>query len=298
MKVIDFGSMNLDYVYHVDHFVLPGETLGVSVQHINAGGKGLNQAIALARAGASVFMAGCVGEGGESLVRLLEEDQIDTSLVRPVEELQGNALIQVDPKGENAILLYAGSNACITPDQVEETLALAEPGDYLVLQNEISCLKEILEKAPEKGLEVVLNPSPYEDGLKELNLGAARWLLVNEIEAKSLSGEEDPEKAWQSIHAAYPKTHVVLTLGSRGAWCFTPEEQFFQPAIPVKAVDTTGAGDTFTGFFLASLMQGLPLKECMYRAACASSIEVTRPGAAPAIPTMREVEAFMLSANT
>ena len=282
--------MNLDYVYRVPHFVAPGETLAASSQAVNPGGKGLNQSIALARAGAAVWHAGCIGEGGQPLAELLRQKGVDVSLVRQADCVQGNAVIQVNDAGENCILLYGGSNRAVTPAQVEETLARFAPGDILVLQNEISCLDLLVERAAGMGLRIVLNPSPFEEPLLRLDYSAISWLLVNEVEACQLTGRQEPEAVWEFLHSRYPALCVVLTLGSAGALCFTPEETIRQPIFPAQAVDTTAAGDTFTGFFLAALAQGYPLTECMRRAAMASAIGVSRPGASGSIPTAAEVE--------
>ena len=188
MKVLNFGSLNLDYVYQVDHFVQPGETLSALAQTVNPGGKGLNQSIALARAGAEVYHAGCLAAGGESLGRLLRESGVDTSFLFPTEELQGNAVIQVAPSGENCILLFGGSNQCISPEQVDRTLASFSAGDYLVLQNEVNNLPLIVDRAYERGMKIVLNPSPFNDRLSAVDFGKLSWLFVNEVEAFQISG--------------------------------------------------------------------------------------------------------------
>lgn len=297
MKVLNFGSLNLDYVYAVEHFVRPGETLGSASMAVNPGGKGLNQSIALARAGAKTFHAGCVGAGGGSLRALLEENGVDTAHLRPVALLQGNAVIQVVPSGENAILLFGGSNRCVTPAQIDETLAAFAPGDYLVLQNEINELPRIVDRAYERGLRIVLNPSPYDETLDAVDFGKLAWLLVNEVEAGQIAGSEEPERAWAVLHGTYPALSVLITLGSAGSVaCRVTDagvETARQAAFPANAVDTTAAGDTYTGYFISGLMEGLPLSECMRRASMASAIGVTRPGAAPSIPARAEVEAAL-----
>lgn len=297
MKVLNFGSMNLDYVYQVDHFVRPGETLSSVSQVVNPGGKGLNQSIALARAGARTSHAGCVGAGGEMLRELLKQNGVDTTYLVPVDELQGNAVIQVVPSGENCILLFGGSNQCVTEAQIDDTLSAFAPGDYLVLQNEMNLLPLLVDKAHERGMKIVLNPSPFDDKLKDVDFGKLTWLLVNEVEAGQLSGSEDPEKAWELLHERYPALSVLITLGGAGSVaCRVTDggvETARQAAFPVKAVDTTAAGDTYTGYFISGLMEGLELGECMRRASMASAIGVTRPGAAPSIPTRAEVEAAL-----
>lgn len=291
MKVLNFGSLNLDYVYQVDHFVGPGETLSALSQAVNPGGKGLNQSVALARAGALAYHAGCVGAGGEMLGELLRENGVDTRFVRRVEAIQGNAVIQVAPSGENCILLFGGSNLQVAEEQIRETLDHFEPGDYLVMQNEINNLPLLADLAYEKGMKLVLNPSPYDGRLAAVDFGKLSWLLVNEVEAEQISGSGEPKEAWEAIHGRWPGVSLVLTLGGRGSMAFRPEgEAVFQEAFPVKAVDTTAAGDTFTGYFLAALTEDRPLSECMKRASLAAALSVTRPGAAESIPTRPELE--------
>lgn len=294
MKALNFGSLNLDYVYAVPHFVQPGETLAAFSRSVKHGGKGLNQSIALARAGADASHAGCIGTGGESLKKLLEENGVNTDALLQVEEMQGHTVIQVNPQGENCILLFGGSNQCQTPAQISQTLARFSAGDWLILQNEINLLPEIVEQAHAHGMVIALNPSPYDDALKAVDFGKLTWLLVNEIEAKQITGQDDPEKAWEVLHDAYPRLSVLITLGSRGSVAYRTAgnrvEKVEQSAFRVKAVDTTGAGDTFTGYFIAGLMEGMPLQTCMERASKASSISVTRSGAADSIPWRTELD--------
>lgn len=293
-KVLNFGSLNLDYVYSVDHFVQPGETLSASSQAVNPGGKGLNQSIALARAGAQTCHAGCLGTGGEMLEAILKESGVDTSQLKHVRELQGNAIIQVTPSGENCILLYGGSNQCVTEEQVEATLAAFSENDWLVLQNEINNLPLIVEKAHERGMKIVLNPSPYDKKLSAVDFSKLSWLLVNEVEAAQISGSDDAGEAWRLLHERYPALSVLITLGGAGSVAFQVDGDRVitakQAVLRVKAVDTTAAGDTYTGYFIAGLMEGRPLSECMLRASTAAAIGVTRHGAAPSIPLRDEVE--------
>lgn len=290
MKILNFGSLNLDYVYQVEHFVQPGETLAALSQKVGPGGKGLNQSIAMARAGAEVWHAGCVGIGGEMLESLLKENAVHTEYLKKIDEIQGNAVIQVNAAGENCILLYGGSNQAVSVGQIAETLENFEAGDYLVLQNEISCLKEIVDVAAIKGMRIVLNPSPFEERLRSLDFYKISWLLVNQIEARQLTGKDKPDRVWDDIHEAYPKLNMVMTMGNRGAWCFTFREKIFQPAFQTKAVDTTAAGDTFTGYFLQGLAAGKNLQECMEQAAAAAALSVGKAGASASIPYRDEVE--------
>ena len=294
MRVLNFGSLNLDYVYQVDHFVRPGETMSSESRTVKNGGKGLNQSIALARAGADVSHAGCLGKGGEPLRALLEREGVDTSCLVDVEEMQGHTVIQVNREGENCILLYGGSNQCVSTEQIRDTLSRYTAGDWLVLQNEINNLPAIVDAAWERGMVIVLNPSPYDDRLAAVDFGKISWLLVNEVEACQISGSDEPKVAWAWLHARYPRLNVLITLGSDGSVVYRVAdgevETVRQEAFKVKAVDTTAAGDTFSGYFISGLMTGLPLQECMRRASKASSISVTRAGAADSIPRYSELD--------
>ena len=294
MKILNFGSLNVDYVYSVDYFVRAGETLKVNSREVLPGGKGLNQSVALARDGANVCHAGCIGAEGEFLRALLNENGVDTGLLRTIDGMQGHTIIQVDSRGENCILLYGGTNRRISDSQIDETLAHFGPGDWLVLQNEVNSLPRIVDAAYARGMRIVLNPSPYEDGLKAVDFGKLSWLLVNEVEACQCSGSDEPERAWDVLHARYPGLSVLITLGSAGsiAHRVTPEgiDTLRHPAFRTEAVDTTAAGDTFTGYFIGGLAEGRPLAECMRRASMASAISVTRLGAAVSIPKKEEVE--------
>lgn len=293
MKVLNYGSLNLDYVYNVDHFVRPGETLDSLSRSVICGGKGLNQSIALARAGASVWHAGCIGKGGEPLRSMLEENGVNTSCLREVGEMQGHTVIQVNREGENSIILYGGSNRCVTEEQIRQTLSGFSAGDWLILQNEINMLPEIIQLAAEKGLCIVLNPSPFNSAVKSVDVRLLSWLFVNEIEMEQITGETDPETAWNHLHARLPSLSVLITLGGKGSIAFRSQdgktETAFQEAFRVDAVDTTAAGDTYTGYFIAGLTSGLPLQTSMEQAARASAISVTRHGAAPSIPWKNEL---------
>ena len=294
MRILNFGSLNLDYVYQVDHFVMPGETLSAGARAVKLGGKGLNQSVALARAGANVCHAGCIGAGGEPLREKLEREGADASKLVQVDEMQGHTVIQVNQDGENCILLYGGSNQCVSAAQIADTLSGFAEGDWLMLQNEINRLPEIVDAAYERGMVIALNPSPCDAKLDAVDFGKLSWLLVNEVEAGQIAGSDDPEAAWSRLHSRYPKLSVLITLGSAGSVAWRVDggavETARQEAFQVRAVDTTAAGDTYTGYFIAGLMAGMPLKDCMRRASRAASISVTRPGAADSIPRLAEVE--------
>jgi len=291
MAVINFGSLNIDYVYAVPHFCEGGETLTALGRRQSIGGKGLNQSVAAAHAGADVFHAGLIGPGGEILRSCLEENGVDTSLLRECGEQQGHAIIQVSPGGQNCILVFGGSNRAVTGRFIDETLARTHPGDYLLLQNEISGLPHLLRAGAEKGLKIVLNASPIDDALLSADLSPLDWLVVNELECARVAGVGDTEEAYRLLCRRYPGTGILLTLGEKGSVCFRDGREYRQAAYPAKAVDTTGAGDTFMGYFVAGLRRGRPIPEIMRLASMASSIAVSRPGAAQSIPLLAEAEA-------
>ena len=293
MSVLSIGSMNLDYVYQVPHLARPGESLMATAMETKAGGKGLNQTLALARAGATVRHAGCIGSEGAVLRDLLAENGVDVSLVETVEAPQGSAFIQVDQTtAQNSIVVFGGSNRALTPERVEELLESAQPKERVVLQNEVSSMREILAGCAEHGLPVILNPAPYSDDIATMDLSPVEWLIVNEVEVEQLTGTGDPDEAWQVVQLRWPNTSLIVTLGEQGSICFHQNERIVQEAYKVKAVDTTAAGDTFIGYFVAGLEESLPLAQCLRQASVASAIAVTRPGAAPSIPWKRELLDF------
>lgn len=293
MKILNFGSCNLDYVYSLDHIVAPGETESSYGMEIFPGGKGLNQSIAAARAGVEVYHAGCVGEDGKLLLEILEQGGVNTRYLQNVSTKNGHAIIQVTKDGENSIVLYAGSNAMITEDLIDKVLADFSAGDILLLQNEINMVPKIAEKAHKKGMYTVLNPSPFNDKIGEIDLNNISCLILNEVEAKGFAGEEETEIILHFFREKYPKLKIMLTLGKNGCVYCDGEQTILHPAFSVKAVDTTAAGDTFTGYFAAGLANKMPMERILKTASAASAISVTRNGAAPSVPVMAEVLEFL-----
>ena len=294
MKVLNFGSLNIDYGYSGDHFVRAGETLSSEKMEKFCGGKGLNQSIALARAGAPVYHAGIVGAEGKMLTDVLEQYGVNTQFVKKSPSSNGHAIIQIDKNGQNCILLYGGTNREITPEMVDEVLENFSAGDILVLQNEINCMDTILQKAHEKGMRIALNPSPIDESLKELPLEYVTWFLLNEVEGNELTGETDPETIAVKLREKYPAGRIGLTLGKQGVLYYDGGEFLRHGIYPTKVVDTTAAGDTFTGFFLSCVLQGKSEAIALELASKASSIAVSIKGAANSIPTMEEVLDFKL----
>lgn len=295
MKVLNFGSLNIDYTYSVDHFVEGGETLSSRRLQVFSGGKGLNQSIALSKSGAEVWHAGAVGQSeGEFLLEELEKAGVHTELVARLEEKTGHAIIQRDKEGGNCILLYGGANQQITPELVDHVMAQFEKGDWLVLQNEISQISYMMERAHEKGMKIVLNPSPMDEKIFTYPLEYIDYFLMNEIEGAQLcqGSETRPEELLARAAARFPGAGILLTLGGEGSLFFDHGQLFRQKAYRVKAVDTTAAGDTFTGFFIGGLIRGMKVEEALSLAGAAAAIAVSRPGAAPSIPELKEAEDF------
>lgn len=298
MKVLCFGSLNIDYTYKVPHFVKKGETLASERLQVFGGGKGLNQSVALAKAGTEVYHAGSIGQDGTFLLDMLKDAGANTDFVKILDTVRtGNAIIQNDKSGDNCIILYGGANQAITREQVDEVMSHFESGDYLVLQNEINELGYIVEKAHEKGMIIVLNPSPMNEKILALPLDVINYFILNEVEAAQILGKEDKgEESWEQIAddllKKFPQATIVLTMGSEGSVFKNQKETVCQSIYKVQAVDTTAAGDTFSGYFIGGILGGLSAKEAMNQASKASAIAVTRKGAAPSIPLLAEVQNY------
>lgn len=289
MKVLNFGSLNLDYVYQVESILIPGETQASKSRQIFCGGKGLNQSIALAKAGIPVYHAGLIGEGGEPLLEVCKENGVNTEFIRQIPGPCGHTVIQVDENGQNCILLFGGSNRSMTKEFVDTVLNSFEEGDIILLQNEINELDYIIDRAYEKHMMIILNPSPFDNALENCALSKISLFLMNEIEGFQITDEKEPDKILAKVKALYPKAKVVLTLGGDGSVYQDETGIYRQGIFKVKAVDTTAAGDTFTGYFISSIIDGLPVQDGLELAAKASAIAVSRPGATASIPLRSEV---------
>jgi ribokinase len=289
-RVLNFGSINVDHVYTVEHFVRPGETLGCQDYHRFAGGKGLNQSIALAQAGACVYHAGKVGTADAWLKTLMEDKGVDTRFVETINSPSGHAIIQVNASGENSIVIVGGANQLMNEADVQRILSDFGEEDYLLVQNEVSAVPQVIRAAKAKGLTIVFNPAPMHSNVLNYPLELVDILIVNEIEARSLSGEIEPGAIYETLNQHYPRMAILLTMGHKGAAYLSPKIRFCQPAKKVRVVDSTGAGDTFIGFFLAELINTNDPKAALGFAARAAAICVTRHGAADSIPSRRELE--------
>ncbi len=293
MKIVVFGSLNIDRVYSLEHFVRPGETVSAMKMEQFCGGKGFNQAIALRRAGNEVYFGGAVGQDGGMLLEKLDCNGIDRRFVKQTEGATGHAIIQLDESGQNCIIILAGTNGEITPADVADTLAGFGGGDLMVLQNEISCVPEIIRQAHEKGMVVAFNPSPYDGQIADCDVSCVDYLLVNETEGAAMAGTSELDAILATLHARYPRLNVVLTLGEDGAvFQDAAGRRFACGARKVQVADTTAAGDTFAGYFLSEMLSHGCAQKALSIAAAAAGIAVSRKGAEPSIPTMEEVKAI------
>ena len=223
------------------------------------------------------------------LVRFCEDNGVNTKFIRKVEAPTGNAIIQVSDDGENSIVLFKGANFENDVEYIKQVLDHFKSGDFLILQNEINCLKEMISLAYEKGMVIVLNPSPMNQLILEADLRKVTYFVMNEIEGYQITGKIEPEEILEEMIRRYPQSRIVLTLGVNGAYYQDGERRLFQEIFKVKPVDTTAAGDTFTGYFIAALNRGMDVRDALKQASKASSITVSRMGAAVSIPYENEV---------
>lgn len=295
MRILNLGSLNIDKTYKVKHFVNPKETIKAIEYQEFCGGKGLNQSIALSRAGAEVYHAGCVGYDGDFLLRLLKEKKVNIDYIRVSEKPSGHAVIQVDEEGQNNIIIYGGANDDVTKDYIDEVFQKFGKGDMLLLQNEVSNVNYAIEKAADKGMLIAFNPSPINDLVEEYELDKIDYFILNEVEGRYLAKAEsnEPEHIMKKLQERFPNARFVLTLGENGAYYFDESKVIYQESCKTDVVDTTGAGDTFSGYFLTGIAEGRRMEENLKLASIAAGISVSRQGAASGIPDIEEVNAIL-----
>lgn len=288
MTIFNLGSINIDLFYRVPHLPGPGETLAARSFHRGLGGKGANMSVAAARAAARCVHIGAVGADGGWTVQRLMEYGVYTQHISTVEADTGNALIAIDDAGENNIILHQGANHAITEDHIAAALSDAGPTDIFLTQNETNAQRAAAEMASARGLRIAYAAAPFDaDAVQEI-LPLVDILFLNAVEAQQLT------EATGKGPEALPVRDVIVTLGGDGARWYntdTGDVQAF-PAIKVTPVDTTGAGDTFTGYVLAGLDRGLPMAQAIGQAMIAGAIMVTREGTADVIPDLRDVQDF------
>lgn len=289
MKILNFGSLNIDYVYAVDHMVREGETLSSKKLEVFLGGKGFNQSVALAQAGIPVYHAGMIGEDGQLFIETCEKYGINTKYIKQITGKSGHTIIQLDSNAQNSILLHGGSNRSLTREFIDEVISSFKKDDYVLLQNEVNYLDYIIESAYAQGMKIILNPSPYDNYIKECDLSKISYFILNEIEGEQITGVAEPNEILEDLMNRYPNAKIVLTLGSNGSVYKDSMMEYHQNICKVKAVDTTAAGDTFTGYFIAGLIRNDKVAENLRICAMASAIAVSRKGASPSIPDLNEV---------
>lgn len=290
MKILNYGSLNIDYVYTLDHFVQAGETINSQSMDTFCGGKGLNQSIALAHAGAEVYHAGKIGHDGDILVDRLKASGVDITYLAKDEGPSGHAIIQVNGEGNNCIILHGGANRKIQTEEIDRTLSDFSEGDILLLQNEINNLDYLIRTAKDRGMVIAFNPAPMEDLVNELPLELIDYLVINEVEGEQLAGKSEPGMILDYLIRKYQHMSIVLTLGGDGVKFRSGEENLsLKPSGKIDVVDTTAAGDTFIGYFLAAITWGASNEEALLLARSASEICITRKGASSSIPKIDEI---------
>ncbi len=306
MRLLNFGSINIDYVYRVDHFLRGGETLEAADRTIFMGGKGLNQSVAAVRGGVTLAHCGVLGADGHFLYDFMRQAGIDVRFLKIDENAAtGHTVIQVTPEAENAILYFAGTNHALTSELIKEALDDLDAGDMVLMQNEVNGVDEILREAKKRNLFTVFNPAPYSPSVLSYPLECVDVLIVNETEAQGISGcnETDPERLLSALRKQFENALIFLTLGRRGMICSfpqSPQNILHFKAYSVNAVDTTGAGDTFVGYAIRALMDYFVRKDIasfrrlIEEAMLAAAVSVTRRGAVASIPTLQELSEFNL----
>lgn len=295
MRVYNFGSINIDYVYRMTRFVQPGETLASESLETVLGGKGANQSVALARAGVDVMHLGRLGKTDQWAVDVLNDFGVNSDNIELLDSPSGHAIIQVDANGENSIVLHGGANQSFDSSTVASLLKDARAGDWLLLQNECNALDVVFDIAEKKQLNIAFNPAPMSAAVSRLPLERCKILILNEVEAVQLAGGDGAAGAAEDtqlitdLQQRFPDVIIALTLGSKGATLLQNGQSIHFSAPVVDVVDTTGAGDTFVGYFLAGIIEGLPATQSLQRACVAGSLAVTVAGATPGIPTLQAV---------
>ncbi|PHQ99096.1 MAG: ribokinase [Marinosulfonomonas sp.] len=289
MTIYNLGSINADHLYEVPHLPRPGETLSANSFFIGLGGKGINQSVAAARAGSKVVHIGAVGPDGGWAIDQVAGYGIDTQFISTVESPTGHAIVNVDPDGENAIVIFSGANSCQNIDQINKALGGAGAGDILLLQNETTLQADTAKLAHERGMKIIYSAAPFSVEAVKAVMSYITVLMMNQIESEQLS------VGLETDLANLPVEEIVVTKGVKGADWLQPKtgQTAHAPSFPVVAVDTTAAGDTFAGFFVAGIDQGQGVQDAMTLASAAAALKVTRKGTAEAIPSRAEVDGFL-----
>ncbi|WP_121060915.1 ribokinase [Chachezhania antarctica] len=289
MTIWNLGSINADMIYTVPRLPAGGETLAATALRQFLGGKGANMSVAAARAGGHAAHIGAVGADGAWAKRRMTEYGVDTRHIAELGGATGHAIIAVEPSGENQILIWPGTNRTIPEDLIGTALTEAASGDILLIQNETNAQDIAARIGRDMGLKVAYAAAPFEAAAVQAVLPFLDILVLNAVEAEQLAD------ATGTMPGDLPVAHVVITLGADGARHIDTVrgEDTSYPAVPVEAVDTTGAGDTFTGYLMAGLDRGMPMAQAIGLAMQAAALMVTREGTADVIPDLKDVQAAL-----
>jgi len=290
MRILNFGSLNIDHVYQVDHIARPGETAASLDYSLFAGGKGANQSVAIARAGGAVMHIGKIGHDGQWMIQNMKKDGVDISRIILAEQPTGHAIIQVDRKGQNSIVIYGGTNRLITTQEIDAVLDETLAGDLVLLQNEINNVPYIMEQAAVRKLPVYFNPAPMTAEVFDYPLKSISAFIINQSEGESLTGQQDADKIMHAMERRFPEALAILTMGSKGCMYHKGKEKGSIAGRKVDVIDTTGAGDTFTGYLMAGIQRGDTVANALESATRAAAICVTRKGATSSIPYAKEIQ--------
>ncbi len=286
MTIWNLGSINADFVYTVPHIPAPGETLAATDRKVFLGGKGANMSVAGARAAAQVKHIGAIGHDGLWTKQRLLEYGVDTQHITTLDTETAHAIIAVDADSENMIILHPGANTKIPQAILQNALSEAQTGDWFITQNETNLQRTGTQLAKKMGLKVAYAAAPFDAERVQAVLEYLDFLILNAVEAEQLKQATGQDPADLGVK------DVIVTLGADGAdWYSRNGKQHFE-AINVDPVDTTGAGDTFTGYVLAGLDRQLTMEQSIALALKAGALMVTRYGTADVIPDLSEVQAF------
>ncbi len=286
MTIYNLGSINWDRIYHLAHFPAAGETISASGTDTGLGGKGLNQSVAVIRAGGELAHCGAIGAKDAPMAEALKSLGIDTTAIEKVDNFgTGTALILLDSSGENSIILEAGANHHISQQHISSSLSNSRPGDWFLTQNETNNIEFGIDFARAQNMNIAFAAAPFDHNIVIPLLEKIDLLAVNQIEY---------EQILQALGSSQLPDNVAifLTKGAAGIQYIVGGQSLEFAAPSVEVVDTTGAGDTALGSFLARLDQQFEHQEALEFAVFASALQVTRSGAVGAIPELHEVEEF------
>jgi len=284
MKILNFGSINKDFFYSVNDFVRPGETISSNTYEIKIGGKGLNQSVAISKAGIKVYHAGIINEDDTFIIDRLKSWKINCDNILLSNNPTGHAIIQVNKKGENSIIIHGGANHDFNLKSILSILSKFESGDILLLQNEINNIEEIIDRAYHKKMRIIFNPAPFNKKILSFDLNKINTLILNQSEGEGLSNKRNSKEILKNLNNNFKNTEIILTLGENGSLYSFRDKLIEIKAHNVKTIDTTGAGDTFIGYYVAGVASKMNKKDNLERASMAAAITTTKLGGAESIP--------------